>query len=92
MKKRTCFFAMIKTESAHACVPWEAGTEDQGTRNPKKKRYTGKQPKTYIWRNTIGTGKEIRVTKKETMNTWLGKEMWTTFTVGGVVKALEGQQ
>ena len=26
--------------------------------------------------------------KKETMNTWLGNEMWTTFTVGGVVKAL----
>ena len=42
--------------------------------------------------HTLGTGKEMRVTKKETMNAWLGKEMWTTSTVGGVVKALEGQQ
>ena len=72
------------------------GSRNQGLREPgtqkKRERDTGKQPKTYTWRYILGTGKEMRVTKKETMNAWLGKEMWTTLTVGGVVKALEGQQ
>ena len=69
----------------------EVGTADSGTKNLKKKerektRKTNKN--IYMEIHTLGTGKEMRVTKKETMNAWLGKEMWTTSTVGGVVKAL----
>ena len=72
---------------------WNQGSKDQGTRNSKKKgRYGRITENIYMEIHILGTGKEMRVTKKEAMNAWLGKEMWTTSAVGGVVKALEGQQ
>ena len=65
------------------------GPKDQGIRNSKKK---GEDTENiYMEIHTyIRHKKRDESYKKETMNTWLGKgkEMWTTFTVGGVVKAL----
>ena len=80
------FFRNIKAKNAHACAPWEVWPRTQGSRNQesKKKRH-GK----HIYGDTYNRYKKRDESyKKETMNTWLGKEMWTTFTVGGVVKAL----
>ena len=78
---------MIREKSAHAGTPWEVGIKYQGIRNSKKEKQT--KTKTHTETYILGTAwKEMRVTKKETMNAWIGKEMWTTFTVEGVVKAL----
>ena len=66
--------------------------QDQRTRNTKKKTTYGRTTENIYMEIYIRYRKRDESHKKETMNAWLGKEMWTTLTVGGVVKALKGQQ